>query len=92
MEFLYRPCWHSVVGGDKDGELLHMATSDPLRLNKQIPINQKKRKNYVRYEEEIEVSDNWSRFIVLKSSEGDVPLTTISPFVIENASRAVQEK
>jgi hypothetical protein len=47
-----------VVGGDKDGELLHMATSDPLRLNKQIPINQKKRKNDVRYEEEIEVSDN----------------------------------
>jgi hypothetical protein len=81
------------VGGDKDGELLHMATSDPLRLNKQIPINpKKKRKNDVRYEEEIEVSDNWSRFIVLKSSEGDVPLTTISPFVIENASRAVQEK
>ena len=82
-----------MVGGDKDGELLHMATSDPLRLNKQIPINpHKKRKNDVRYEEEIEVSDNWSRFIVLKSSEGDVPLTTISPFVIENASRAVQEK
>jgi hypothetical protein len=43
-----------------------MAASDP--LNKQIPINQqKKRKNDVRYEE-IEVSDNWSRFIVLKSS------------------------
>ena len=46
----------------------------------------------MRYEEEIEVSDNWSRFIVLKGSEGGVPLTKISPFVIENASRAVQEK
>jgi hypothetical protein len=37
----------------------------------------------VRYEEEIEVSDNWSRFIVLKSSEDGVPLTKIPPFVIE---------
>jgi hypothetical protein len=26
-EFKYRPCWHSVVGGDKDGELLYMAPS-----------------------------------------------------------------
>jgi hypothetical protein len=30
------------VGGDKDGELLYMAASDP--LNKQIPINQEKKK------------------------------------------------
>ena len=46
----------------------------------------------MRYLEEIEVSDNCSRFIVLKSSEGGVPLTTISPFVIENTSIDVQEK
>ena len=48
----------------------------------------------MRYEEEIEVSDNWSRFIVLKSSEGGVPLTKISPFVIEKCikSRAGEVK
>ena len=34
-------------------------------------------------EEEIEDSDNWSRFIVLKSKEGLVPLTKLSPFIIE---------
>ena len=43
----------------------------------------KKRKNESRLEEEIEVSDNRSRFIVLKSSEGGIPLTKLSPFVIE---------
>ena len=42
----------------------------------------------MRYEEEIEVSDNWSRFIVLKRSEGGVPLTTISPFVIEKCIKS----
>jgi hypothetical protein len=40
-------------------------------LNQQIP--NKKRKNDSRYEEEIEFSNNWSRFIVLKSSEGCIP-------------------
>jgi hypothetical protein len=44
---------------------------------------QKKRKNDNRYEEEIAISNNWSRFIVLKSSEGCIPLTKLSPFVIE---------
>jgi len=34
-------------------------------------------------EEEIEDSDNWSRFIILKSKEGLVPLTKLSPFIIE---------
>ena len=42
----------------------------------------------MRYEEEIEVSDNWSRFIVLKSSEGGVPLTKISPFAIEKCIKS----
>jgi hypothetical protein len=60
-----------------------MAASNTLCLNKQIPINKKKRKDDMRYEEEIAVSDNWSRFIVLKSSEDGVPMTKISPFVIE---------
>jgi hypothetical protein len=62
-----------------------MAAPDPLCLNKQIPNNQqqKKRKNDNRYEEEIAISNNWSRFIVLKSSEGCIPLTKLSPFVIE---------
>jgi hypothetical protein len=55
---------------------------------KQIPINPRKRKNDVRNEEEIEVSDNWSRFIVLKSSEDGVPLTKISPFVIEKCIKS----
>ena len=42
----------------------------------------------MRYEE-IEVSDNiWSRFIVLKSSEDGVPLTKISPFVIEKCIKS----
>ena len=52
--------------------------------SKQTPNlpNPKKRKNESRLEEEIEVSDNWSRFIVLKSSEGGIPLTKLSPFVI----------
>ena len=45
-------------------------------------------KNDVRYEEEIEVSDNWSRFIVLKCSEGGVPLTKISPFVTEKCIKS----
>jgi hypothetical protein len=40
-------------------------------------------KNDSRYEEEIEFSNNWSRFIVLESSEGCIPLTKLSPFVIE---------
>jgi hypothetical protein len=40
------------------------------------------------YEEEIEVSDNWSRFIVLKSSEDGVPLTKIPPFVIEKCIKS----
>ena len=56
-----------------------MATSDP--LNQRI-IN-KKRKNDSRYEEEIGVSNNFQRFIVLKSNEGLIPLTKLSPFVIE---------
>jgi hypothetical protein len=61
-----------------------MADSDPLCLTQQIPNNPiKKRKNDSRYEEEIEFSNNWSRFIVLKSSEGCIPLTKLSPFVIE---------
>ena len=42
----------------------------------------------MRYEEEIEVSDNWSRFIVLKSSENGVPLTKISPFVIDKCIKS----
>ena len=58
-----------------------MAAPDPFCLNEQIPNNQKKNDN--RYEEEIEVSNNWSRFIVLKSSEGCIPLTKLSPFEIE---------
>ena len=58
-----------------------MASPDPLCLNQQTP--NKKRKNDSRYEEEIEVSNNWSRFIVLKSSEGCIPLNKLSPFVIE---------
>ena len=33
--------------------------------------------------EEIEVFDNWSRFIALKSSEGGIPLTKLSSFGIE---------
>jgi hypothetical protein len=45
-----------------------MAASDPLCLNQQIP--NKKIKNDSRYQEEIEFSSNWSRFIVLKSNEG----------------------
>ena len=61
-----------------------MADSDPLCLTQQIPNNPiKKRKNDSRYEEEIEFSNNWSRFIVLKSSEGCIPLTKLSRFVIE---------
>jgi len=67
-----------------------MAAPDPLCSNKQIPNNQPKKKktNYVRYEEEIEVSDNWSRFVVLKSSEGGTPLTKLSPFVIEKCIKS----
>jgi len=68
-----------------------MASPDPLCLNQQIPNNPKKRKNDSRYEEEIEVSNNWSRFIVLKSSEGCIPLTKLLPFVKKIVSRAVQE-
>ena len=36
-----------------------------------------------RYEKKIEFSNNWSSFIVLKSSEGCILLTKLSPFVIE---------
>jgi hypothetical protein len=57
-----------------------------LYLNQQIP--NKKRKNDSRYEEEIEFSNNWSRFIVLKSSEGCIPLTKLSPFVIEKCIKS----
>ena len=35
-EFKYRSYWHSVVGGDKDGELVYMTAPDPLCSNKQI--------------------------------------------------------
>ena len=55
-------------------------------LNQQIP--NKKRKNDSRYEEEIEFSNKWSRFIVLKSSEGCIPLTKLSPFVIEKCIKS----
>ena len=47
--------------------------------------NPKKRKNESRLEEEIKVPDNWSRFIVLKSSESCIRLTKLSPFVIETS-------
>jgi hypothetical protein len=63
------------VGGDNDGKLLYMATWLPLCVQNRLQIYQlKKRKNESRLEEEIEVSDNWSRFIVLKCSEGGIPL------------------
>jgi len=67
-----------------------MAAPDPFCSNKQIPNNQqqKKKTNYVRYEEEIEVSDNCSRFIVLKSSEGGIQLTNLSHFVIEKCIKS----
>ena len=66
-----------------------MADSDPLCLTQQIPNNPiKKRKNDSRYEEEIIFSNNWSRFIVLKSSEGCIPLTKLSPFVIEKCIKS----
>jgi len=65
-----------------------MAAPDPLCLNQQIPNNHKKRKNGSRYEDEIEVSNNWSRFIVLKSSEGCIPLTKLSPLVIEKSIKS----
>jgi hypothetical protein len=45
-------------------------------------VQNQKTKKESRLEEEIEVSDNWSGFIVLKSSEGGIPLTKLSPFVI----------
>ena len=46
-----------------------------------------------RLEEETEVSDNWSRLIVLKSSEGGIPLTKLSnDHLLLNVLRAVQEK
>ena len=61
----------------------NMAASEPLCINQQIPNNHKKRKNDGRNEKEIEFSNNWSRFIVLKSNEGCIPLTKLSPFVIE---------
>jgi hypothetical protein len=60
-----------------------MADSDHFCLIQHIPNNHKKRKNDSRYEEEIEFSNNWSHFIVLKSSEGCMPLTKLSPFVLE---------
>ena len=66
-----------------------MADSDPLCLTQQIPNNPiKKRKNDSRYEEEIEFSNNWSRFIVLKSSEGCIPLTKLSPLVVEKSIKS----
>ena len=81
-----------MVGGYKDGELLCMATWMLLRVQlypimknrfKQNQIQRKRTQNE-RLEEEIEDSDNWSRFIVLKCKEGLVPLTTkLSPFIIE---------
>jgi len=51
--------------------------------------NPKKRKNDNIHEEEIEDnSDYWSRFIVLKSKEGLVPLTKLSPFIIEKCIKS----
>ena len=65
----------------------------PLCVQNRLQIYQILKKEN-RLEEEIEVSDNWSRFIVLKSSEGGVQLTKISPFVIEKCikSRAGEVK
>ena len=69
-----------------------MADSDPLCLTQQIPNNPiKKRKNDSRYEEEIIFSNNWSRFIVLKSSEGCIPLTKLSRFVIEKCIKSCEK-
>jgi hypothetical protein len=46
-----------------------------------------------RLEEETEVSDNWSRLVVLKSSECGIPLTKLSnDHRLLNVIRAVQEK
>ena len=54
----------------------------PLCVQNRLQIYQILKKEN-RLEEEIEVSDNWSRFIVLKSSEGGIPLTKLSHFAIE---------
>jgi hypothetical protein len=66
-EFKYRPCWHSVVGGDKDGELLYMAPWSPLCC-----IETKTKTQHLL---------TWTRFIVLTSNQK--PLAKISPFIIE---------
>jgi hypothetical protein len=54
----------------------------PLCVQNRLQIYQILKKEN-RLEEEIEISDNWSRFIVLKSSEGGIPLTKLSHFAIE---------
>ena len=66
-----------------------MATWLPLCVQNRLQIYQlKKRKNESRLEEEIEVSDNWSRFIVLKCSEDGIPLIKWLPYVIEKCIKS----
>jgi len=50
--------------------------------------NPKKRKNENVITDEIGVSDLFPKFIVLKSKEGLVPLTKLSPFVIEKSIKS----
>ena len=72
-----------MVDGDKDDELLYMAPWITQLLTKQNP---KKGKNDNIHEEEIaDDSNNWSRYIVLKSKENLVPLTKLSPLIIEKS-------
>jgi hypothetical protein len=65
--------------------LFYMATWLLFCVQIKIPnVQNQKTKKESRLEEEIEVSDIWSGFIVLKSSEGGIPLTKLSPFVIKH--------
>lgn len=42
-------------------------------------------------ENRLEDSENWSRFIVLKSKKGLIPLTKLSPFIIEKCIKVCGE-
>ena len=73
------PVFALVVGGDKVGELFYMATWLPLCVRLyQI------RKN----ENEIGVSDLFPKSLVLKRKEYLIPLTKLSPFVMEKSIKS----